>query len=145
MLTNRLNERRKELGYSIKFIAQGVKQPERTVSRIFSGETPSPCIDTIKPIADFLDISLYELFADSGVVVGGQKYAEIQEEKNTLSAEVEALKAENALLCAELAMQKDKVVILTTENDMLKLKLEHKEELIALHNYYIKRNGSTSF
>ena len=57
MITNRLNERRKELGYRIKDIAQGINLPERTVSRIFSGETASPCIDTIKPIADFLDIS----------------------------------------------------------------------------------------
>ena len=145
MLTDRLNERRKELGYSIKYIAQNVHFPERTVARIFSGETPSPYIDTIKPIADFLDVSLYDLFADSGVVVGGQKYAAMQEEKDKLAAEVESLTSELAIISAELAVHKDKVVLLTAENDMLRLKLEHKEELIALHNYYIKRNGSTSF
>ena len=27
---------------------------------------------------------------------------------------------------------------LTAENDILRVKLEHKEELLALHNYYIK-------
>ena len=37
---------------------------------------------------------------------------------------------------------KDKVVALTAENDVLRLKLEHKEEIIALHNYYIKMKTS---
>ena len=40
------------------------------------------------------------------------------------------------LLQAENAMFKDKVTALTSENDLLRLKLEHKEEIISLHNYY---------
>ena len=143
MITNRLNERRKELGYRIKDIAQGINLPERTVSRIFSGETASPCIDTIKPIADFLDISLYDLFADSGVVVGGQKYALLHEENVKLETEIERLTNEVSILSAELAIQKDKVGVLTSENDILRLELKYKEEIIAIHNYYIKKNGES--
>ena len=139
MWHDKLNEKRKELGYSIKCVAQGVKMPERTVSRIFSGETPSPYISTIKPIADFLDISLDELFADSGAVVGGQRYAILHEENDNLAAEVERLNSELELVYAENAVLKDKVGVLTTENDILRLKLEHKEEIVALHNYYIKK------
>lgn len=141
MWLDRLNERRKELGYSVKCVAQGVKMAERTVSRIFSGETASPYIDTIKPIADFLDISLDELFADSGTVVGGKKYAVLHDEVANLTAEVERLTSELALLTAENNVQKDKIVILTAENDILRLKLEHKEEIIALHNFYIKKSS----
>jgi transcriptional regulator with XRE-family HTH domain len=139
MWYERLNERRKELGYSVKYVAQGVKMPERTASRIFSGETQSPYVDTIKPLADFLDISLDEVFADSGAVVGGKKYAILHEENENLTAEVERLNSEIAILAAENAVQKDKIVVLTAENDVLRLKLEHKEEIIALHNYYMKK------
>lgn len=139
MWVDRLNERRKELGYSVKCVAQGVKMPERTVSRIFSGETRTPYIDTIKPIADFLDISLDELFADSGMVVGGKKYIILHEENEKLTAEIERLNSELALVNVDLAVQKDKVAVLTAENDILRLKLEHKEEIISLHNYYIKK------
>lgn len=140
MWLDRLNERRKELGYGVKCIAKGIKMPERTVSRIFSGETQSPYIDTIKPIADFLDISLDELFADSGTVVGGKKYIVLHDENEALSTEVERLNSELALVRAELAVQKDKVGVLTAENDILRIKLEHKEEIIALHNYYMKKD-----
>ena len=139
MWHNRLNERRKELGYSVKYVAQGVNMPERTVSRIFSGETASPYIDTIKPIADFLDIPLDELFTDSGTVVGGKKYAVLHDEVDKLNAEVERLNSELAILTAENNVQKDKIVILTNENDILRLKLEHKDQLLSLHNYYIKK------
>ena len=139
MWQDRLNEKRKELGYSVKYVAQGVGKPERTVSRIFSGETPSPYVDTIKPIADFLDISLDEVFADSGAVVGGKKYAVLHAENENLTAEIERLNSELALVNVELAVQKDKVAVLTAENDILRLKLEHKDELLSLHNYYIKK------
>lgn len=139
MWLDRLNDRRKELGYSVKYVAQGIKMPERTATRIFSGETRAPYIDTIKPIADFLDISLDELFADSGMVVGGKKYAVLHEENEKLTAEVERLTGELALLNAENAVLKDKVCVVTAENDLLRLKLEHKEEIISLHNYYMKK------
>ena len=141
MWVNRLNERRKELGYGVKCVAEGVKLPERTVSRIFSGETQSPYIDTIKPIADFLDISLDELFADSGTVVGGKKYAILHQENENLKIEVERLNSQLALVVAENSVLNDKVFVLTNENDILKLKLEHKEEIIAIHNYYIKNKS----
>ena len=41
---------------------------------------------------------------------------------------------------AEKAVQDAKIVTLTAENDILRMKLEHKEELLALHNYYNKIN-----
>ena len=138
MLANRLNEKRKELGYTVKYVAQSLNMPERTVCRIFSGETPSPCIDTVKPIADFLDISLNELFADSGMVVGSQKYAVLHDENVILKAEVERLTAELTMANSEYAILKDKVAVLTSENEILRLKLEHKEEIISIHNYYNK-------
>ena len=133
-----IKERRKGLGYTIKYISQEAKLPERTVSRIFSGETALPYADTLYRIAVVLDLSLDELLADSKAVVGGKNYIVLHEEVDTLANNVDKLNSEVALLTAENAVLKDKVGVLSTENDILRLKLEHKEEIIALHNYYIQ-------
>lgn len=141
MWLDRIKERRKELNYTIKYISQETKLPERTVSRIFSGETLSPCVDTLYSIAEVLGLSLDELLADSSSVVGGKNYRILCEENTTLSNEIERLNSELALISAENSMLKDKVGVLTAENDILRLKLEHKEEIISLHNYYMKKSN----
>lgn len=136
-----IKERRKELGYTIKYISQESKLPERTVSRIFAGETALPYADTLYRIAVVLDLSLDELLADSKSVVGGKNYIALHEENTDLSNEVERLNGELALISAENSVLKDKVGVLTAENDILRLKLEHKEEIISLHNYYMKKSN----
>ena len=143
MWLDRIRERRAELGYSYKYIAEEGKMPERTVTRIFAGETALPYADTLYRIAVVLDLSLDELLADSKSVVGSKNYIVLNEEVNTLTAEVERLNSELALLNTENAVLKDKVGILTAENDILEIKLKHKEEIIALHNYYINKLKST--
>lgn len=135
-----IKERRKELGYTVKYIAEESKLPERTVSRVFSGETALPYADTLYRIAIVLDLSLDELLADSKSVVGSKNYVVLHEENTKLTNEVEKLNGELALLSAENSVLKDKVGVLTTENDILRLKLEHKEEIISLHNYYMKKD-----
>lgn len=141
MWLDRIKNRRKELGYTIKQISQEAKLPERTVSRIFSGETLSPCVDTLYSIAVVLDLSLDELLTDSTSVVSSKSYALLQAENTELANEVERLNSELALISAEHSVLKDKVGVLTTENDILRLKLEHKEEIISLHNYYMKKSS----
>ena len=133
-----IKERRKELGYTIKHISEESKLPERTVSRIFAGDTGLPYADTLYRIAVILDLSLDDILADSKAVVGNKNYVALHEENETLTAEVERLTSELALVRAEMSVLNDKVGVLTTENDILRLKLEHKEELLSLHNYYIK-------
>ena len=139
MWLDRIKERRKELNYTIKYISNEAKLPERTVSRIFSGETPSPCVDTLYSIAVVLGLSLDELLADTNSVVGGKHYADLIEENTALMTEIERLNSELALVSVENSVLKDKVGVLTAENGILNLKLEHKEEIISLHNYYMKK------
>lgn len=129
MWLENLLELKKKSGMSSKHIADVTKLPEKTVVRIFSGETPNPYVDTLYRIVSVLGGSLDELLTDSKVVVGGHDLAALQ-------TDVDRLKAENGILAAENSVLKDKIGVLTAENDLLKMKLAHKEEIIALHTYY---------
>ena len=116
---------------SAKQIAEKTNLPERTVTRIFSGDTDNPYVDTLHRIVSVLGGSLDDILADTKVVVGEKNLATLQEDVEVVTAERDLLTAENAIL-------KDKVAALTAENEMLKMQLNHKEEIIALHNYYNK-------
>lgn len=129
MWLDNLKELKKAKGMSSKQIAEMTNLPERTVVRIFSGDTDNPYVDTIRRIVAVLDGSLDDLFAESKIVVGTKDLAALQ-------AEVDRLNAENGMLNTENVILKDKIVTLNAEIDLLRLKLEHKEEIIALHNYY---------
>lgn len=149
MWLDNLKELRAAKGLSVKQIAERTSLPERSVARIFAGETPNPYVDTLRRIVKVLDGSLDGIFADTKVVVGGVNLATLQEENakltednKRLNGELERLNGELALAVAESAMLNGKVVSLTAENDILRLKLDHKEEIIALHNYYIKLKAS---
>lgn len=135
MWLDTLKELKKAKGLSSKQIASMTSLPERTVIRIFSGDTPNPYVDTLHRIAVVLDSSLDELFGDSKAVVGTQNLATLQAEVDRMTAEFDQLRKEKAELDVKL-------VTLSAENDILRMKLEHKEEIIALHNYYNKlRSG----
>lgn len=129
MWLDNLKELKAKTGMSSKQIAEKTNLPERTVSRIFSGDTDNPYVDTLRRIVAVLGGSLDDIFAESKTVVAGQDIVALQ-------TEVERLTAENGLLSVENSVLKDKVASLTAESDLLRLKLEHKEEIIALHNYY---------
>lgn len=131
MWLDNLKELKKKTGMSSKQIADMTNLPERTVVRIFSGDTDSPYVDTLHRIVSVLGGSLDSILADTKTVVGDANLA-------TLQAEVERLNAENGMLNAENGMLKDEVSTLRAENDLLRMKLEHKEEIISLHNYYNK-------
>lgn len=131
MWLDNLKELKKEKGMSSKQIAEMTNLPERTVSRIFSGDTPNPYVDTLYRIVIILGGSLDDILADSKTVVGNTNLVALQ-------TEVDRLTAENELLTAENAMLNTKVAALETETTILRLKLDHKEEIISLHNYYSK-------
>lgn len=139
MWLDRLKELKAQTGMSNKMIAEKTFSSEKTIDRIFSGKNDNPYIDTLDRIAKAFGSSLDYIFSDTKVVIGEQNLATLQENLNTSVAEIELLKAELDLLKAENNVLKDKNVSLSTENDLLRIKLEHKDEVIALHNYYNKR------
>lgn len=131
MWLENLKELKKAKGMSTKQIAEKTNLPERTVARILSGDTDNPYVDTLHRIVTVLGGSLDDILADTKMVVGEKNLATLQENVDVVSAERDLLKAENSIL-------KDKISALTSENDLLKLQLAHKDEIIALHNYYNK-------
>ena len=131
MWLDNLKELKKQTGMSAKQIADKTNLPERTISRIFSGDTDNPYVDTLHRIVTVLGGSLDDILADTKVVVGEEDLVTLQENVEVVTAERDFITAENAIL-------KDKVATLTAENEMLKMQLKHKEEIIALHNYYNK-------
>lgn len=135
MWLDRLKELKKSKGMSAKQIADQTKLPERTVTRIFSGDTDNPYVDTLHRIVTVLGGSLDDILADTKVVVGDQNLVTLQENVDVVTAERDLITAENASL-------KSQVAALTAENELLRLKLAHKEEIIALHNYYNKRDAN---
>ena len=51
----------------------------------------------------------------------------------------DVVEAERDLITAENAILKSKVDALTAEVELLKREIQHKDEIIAIHNYYIKQ------
>lgn len=131
MWLDNLKELKKKTGMSPKQIAERTKLPERTVTRIFSGDTDNPYVDTLHRIVTVLGGSLDDILADTKVVVATESLVEVKENATVIEAERDLITAENAIL-------KDKVATLTAENEMLKMEIKHKDEIIALHNYYNK-------
>lgn len=135
MWLDNLKELKKAKGMSTEQIAEATNLPKRTVTRIFSGDTDNPYVDTLHRIVSVLGGSLDSILADTKTVVGDTSLITLQEDLDRLNNESMLLQAENSML-------KDKVRTLTAENDKFRLELAHKEELLAVHNYYIKKmNG----
>ena len=131
MWNERIIEAKKAQNITTKIMSERTHGhlPERTITRILSGETPNPRIDTIIELGAAVGLTPQELFADTNIVAATKSIVEIQENANVVEAERNLTIAENEML-------KAKVAALTTEIELLKKELQHKDELLALHNYY---------
>ena len=132
MWLDNLKELKKRTGMSSKQIAEQTSLPERTVNRIFSGDTDNPYVDTLHRIVTVMGGSLDDILTDTKVVVATEKLIEVKESADVIEAERDLIQAENDML-------KSKVSAYEMEIELLKKELQHKEELLAVHNYYIKK------
>lgn len=131
MWLEKLRELKKAKGLSSRQIAEMTDVPERTIKRVFTGETENPYMDTIRRIAKVLDVSLDELFTEGGAVVGRESMSVLQEKYDKLCEEMTALRTEHAIA-------QDKNTFLENENEQLKAKLAQCEKMLLLHESYIK-------
>lgn len=139
MWLENLKDLKKRTGMSSKQIAERTSLPERTVNRIFSGDTDSPYVDTLHRIVTVLGGSLDDILADTKVVVATETLAEVQETANAAEAERDLATAENKALKDRIAeLEKDKA-ILQEKVDALRDKVDAlKDEIIETHRHYIK-------
>ena len=132
MWLDNLKELKKSKGMTSKQLADATKIPESTIKRIFAGDTTDPYISTIHRIVIALGGSLDHILADTNAVLATETIVEMKEN-------VDATSAERDLLAVENDMLKAKNAALTTEIELIRKELAHKEELLALHNYYKAR------
>lgn len=130
MWIDNLKELKKKSGKTSAQIAEETKIPESTIKRIFGGGTDDPRISTIRQIVICLGGSLDQVLADTNAVLATESLAEVKETARAVEAESDLIAAENKVL-------HDKVAALKAEVELLNQKLTHKEELIAVHNYYM--------
>ena len=103
-----INAIRKAKGITTKMMAERADLPLETIQRILDGTTENPRLDTMKRIADALEVELWELF-----YVGDKNFVSMQNELISLRTERDALVAENAV-------QKSNIDSLKEKNDLLK-------------------------
>lgn len=127
----RKNYRSKEkLGVSTKTMSERTMHiPERTIIRLLNGETDNPYVDTVLEVGASVGLSPQEIFSETNLVLGDKDLA-------TLQSELDVVKAECDLLATEKTILNDKVAALNAELELLKMKLDHQDEIIKLHNYY---------
>ena len=133
MWNERIIEAKKAQGITPKMMSERTRGhlPERTITRILNGETPNPRIDTIIELGAAVGLTPQELFADTNVLVATETLAEVKE-----TAEV--VEAEKDLALRELEALRAKTAAQEVEIALLKEKLQHKEELLAVYNYFTK-------
>jgi transcriptional regulator with XRE-family HTH domain len=129
MWLDHLKELKKTKGMTLTQIADATKIPESTIKRIFSGDTTDPYVTTIHRIVVALGGSLDHILADTNAVISTESLVEVKEIADVVEAERDIVASRNEMLEA-------KVTALTMELELLKKELAHKEELLALHNYY---------
>lgn len=131
MYRDRVIEQRKILGLSLKAMSERSKLhlPEETISRFLTNKTSDPRLSTVLDVCDIVELEPYELFMDAKTAAEFKMFLETKSE-NTDNAT-----ACQMLLNKNIALQDD-IAALTAENEILRLKLEHKDEIIRLHNRY---------
>ena len=129
MWLENLKELKKSKGMTFTQIADATKIPESTIKRIFAGDTEAPYVTTIHRIVTVLGGSLDHVLADTNVVLSTESLVEAKETVDITEAKLDLVLAENEMLKAKALSQEKEI-------EILKEKLQHKEELLALHNYY---------
>ena len=120
-----LEELRKAKGLSYKKWSEESGVSVDTISRIIHPENPdkdSPRVNTLEDLCIPLDVELWEIF-----YLGDRNLLSLQAEIATLKTERDELVAENAVIKTQIECLRDK-------NDSL------KDQIIDVHNYYIKKS-----
>ena len=133
LLRERVIEEKKRQGLSTKTMAERSRLhlPEETISRFLSGKTADPGLGTAIDIAGTVGLLPHEAFMDHEMAEEFRRYLELKAKFKEYEEEKDRMKA-------ELVAVKDKLASLSAENDILRVKLDLKDEIIAIHKHYNK-------
>lgn len=133
MCLDKLNTMKKSTNTRTKTLADAIHRSERTVARMLAGEAGID-MGELQTMVSVMGGTLDDIFDGSDMRLP-------RPEVETLKKQIEALNEEIAVLKAENAVLRDKTCSLDAENDKLRLTLAHKDELLALHSYYMRRTA----
>lgn len=136
-----LKQVKKDKNVSNRWIAEQSSVPLKTVDRIFAGDTDSPKFDTMRLICTALGVSINDIASDTMAVLGTKNLSDLQIENEGLTAEIVALKDKLEEIAAENVILREQVCHFTSENKILQVKLDLKDEIIAVHNHYINKES----
>ena len=137
MWLDNLKEIKKKSGMTTKQISEKSKIPERTINRIFSGESDHPYADTLDLIVKSMgDYDLGDIFADTNVVIATESIVEVKEAVEELTVEQDNLLADNTRL--EKALIAKDTEIQNLRDELARRESQHKDELIELVKYFTK-------
>ena len=132
MWVNNVQELKNKSGMTIRQIAEKSQIPEGTVKRIIAGENEPSAFNLFR-VVKAMGGSLDDILADTNAIIAPPSLVEIKENVEVVEAEKEVVDSKNAML-------ETKVSALEMEIALLKKEIQHKDELLAVHNYYISLN-----
>lgn len=136
MWLDKIIDAKKKQNITTKMMADRSRIPEQTITRILTKKTEFPRIDTVLDLGASVGLTARELFDETTSVVGDKSITVLQEELDRVNAAFAALQSDMTAISTDYAMLKSTNDDLRHENDILRIKLECKDELIRLYNRY---------
>lgn len=133
MFRERIVEEKKKLGITAKSMSERsrMRTPEETISRVLSGKTADPGVATVLDLGETVGLAPYEIFMDSTLAAEFRAFLELKSKSEETEAERIRIIAENEEL-------KTINTSLSQKIDKLEMQLQHKIELLELHDFYRK-------
>lgn len=143
MYVERLLEEKKRLNLSSRTIADmsTLHLSEDTVSRILTGKTSNPGVDTIESIATPLGMKLYEVFMDSTLAAEFRAFLELKNKSGESEMQHLKLVADYEELQKTNAGNVDRLRVLEMETEHQKKQIALMEELL---DRYREKNETRS-
>lgn len=133
MFRERILEEKQRLNFSTKTMADmsRLQLSEETIRRILSGKTGDPGINAVLDLTETVGLKPHEAFMDATLAAEFRAFLDFKFKSEETEAERIKIVAENESLKSINAGLVDRIRV-------LEMQLEHKEELLALHNHYNK-------
>jgi transcriptional regulator with XRE-family HTH domain len=131
-----VNKKISEKGITIKQIAAESYLSEKTVKRILTGASKSPSMANVIAIVQCVGCSLdevFEIFVGTQAVLGDENLVKLQQE-------CEIYKEQLSNANQEILDLKQKCTELEIDLRIAKKEIELKDQIIAVHDYYTKKN-----